>query len=769
MKIGTQLRRSQPGNGAARLPNQNALKKSLAVMGNPIMGFALALIAIIWFAAMWQRLAERAADLNDVGDDAANMGRIIEQNVERTANNLDATLKFIRSSYERAGYSANWPSLISDAHSNSGVTAQIAVIDARGMMISSSAMPHPKEPVDLSDREHFKALQNGSDTLFVSRPVIGRASGTRTVQFARRLQDSHGGFAGVLVASLTTDYLTTAFGSVSLGEGSGIALYGMDGVIRAGAGIYAGSVGNVISDIAIADLPDLKRYLSPGVSISTRRLKAAATAPVAGFPLFVRVVQHDEQGENREQTRFVLYLIGAVVATVFILYFAATSILNRAKYEARIIQLAHFDALTGVPNRAHFKNALDHACASLNASDRFALILIDLDGFKNINDAHGHPIGDKVLQVVAERVKNTIRSYDTFARLGGDEFAIILGAIKRDEDAAAFAKRICGIIAAPLHVENYVLAIGASIGIALHGDGKDGPDLLKAADLALYEAKAAGRGTYRYFDKSIEAAFEGRRAIERDLKAGLTDEQFELYYQPIVDILSGRIAGYEALVRWHHPTKGFVPPNDFIPVAEETGLILPLGEWIMEKACSDIARCDPSLSIAVNCSPLQLKRVNFALKVTSILEQTGLHPGRLKLEITESIFMTKDSATMACLDALTALGVGLSLDDFGTGYSSLSYVMSYPFTTLKIDRSFTSRLCQDDRGASVVKAICALASSLDMETVAEGVETKPQLEMLRSLGCSSAQGYLFSKPKPAKEILDFVTSRESEAEITLVA
>lgn len=721
---------------------------------NPLVHLALALILTIWVGAAWQVSFEAAMDRKDTASDAVNLARIISQNVERTANSLDATLKDVRSAYERSGHVANWPSLIADAHTNSGMTVQIAAIDRSGKMISSSSMLHPTSVIDLSDRQHFKALKAADeDILFISHPMVGRASKQRTVQFARRVYNQERMFDGIIVASLTTDYLTHVLSDVALGSDSGIALFGSDGVIRAGSGLFADTDGKAIADVQVDSFPERSTTPSLGAIATLGSLKAVATSSVAGHPLRVRVVLNNKAAASKLRARVLLFYSGAAIASFIIIYFVVTSILNREKYEARVSRLANFDNLTDLPNRFHFNNALKAAHAEAQAGRVFALMVVDLDGFKHVNDTYGHPFGDRLLRAVAKRIQHNIRGTDVCARLGGDEFAIIQKDINNQDDVAALARHICNVVGMPFQIDNYNISIGASIGVVLSSDAANGENLLKLADLALYEAKSAGRGTFRFFNADIELAYENRRALERDIKIALQEKQFELYYQPIIDIATGRTREYEALIRWHHPSKGMIAPNHFIPVAEETGLILELGDWIIREACQHIAQCADTVSVAVNCSTLQFRSAGFVDTVRSALEKTGLEPHRLDLEVTESIFMERDSAAIARMHELRTLGVALSLDDFGTGYSSLSYVLSYPFRTLKIDRAFTSQLCVDTRGASVVRAICSLASSLGMATVAEGVEDEQQLEMLRSLGCTRAQGYYFSRPKPAREIL----------------
>jgi diguanylate cyclase (GGDEF)-like protein len=577
------------------------------------------------------------------------------------------------------------------------------------------------------------------------------------VQFARRVFDANHVFNGIIVASLTTDYLNESFGSISLGPNSGIALFGEDGIIRGGAGIYATSIGKSTADVPNWNEPDDPANLKHGVVASPSGGEAIAVLPVIGYPMAIRVVVHDELMESKRTNRHWFYTTGSLCATLLILLAAAMAVLRRHSFDARIVRLAHVDNLTGAPNRLRFTKDLEAALLKTSKSSAFALHLIDLDGFKFVNDSYGHQLGDQILKVVTAKLQASLRSCDSFARLGGDEFAVIQNIEHIDHpssDASALATRLCTILGEPLIIEGFSIMIGASIGIAMSEGVPGADDLMKRADLALYEAKNVGRGNFQFFDSTLEATYNERRELERDLKRAIEERQFVLHYQPIVDIVSGSLTGYEALVRWQHPTRGLVSPAVFIPAAEETGLIVPIGEWILQQACCDIATCDQNLTIAVNCSALQLKSVDFMAAVTSALALSAIDPKRLVLEITESVFISKDSTTLSHLSALRELGISLALDDFGTGYSSLNYVMSHPFSVLKIDRSFTNQLGTDTRALSVITAICSLAHSLNMKTVAEGVETVEQLETLKRLGCQAAQGFYLSKPRPADEILN---------------
>ena len=421
--------------------------------------------------------------------------------------------------------------------------------------------------------------------------------------------------------------------------------------------------------------------------------------------------------------------------------------------QAKISHMARHDALTGLPNRVLFHEQLEQGLRRTGSGDQLAVLCLDLDHFKDINDSLGHPIGDALLKEVGRRLKATVGASDTVARLGGDEFAVVQ--IGRSEEAAAraLAGRLVEVISAPYEIDDHQIVIGVSIGISLSPQDSDNPDeLLKNADLALYRAKADGRGTYRFFETGMDARAQARRLLEMDLRAALLRDEFEAYYQPIRDVASGRVVAFEALLRWNHPQRGLIAPINFIPVAEETGLIVQLGEFVLRSACSDAATWPDDVDVAVNLSPVQFKSPNLIASVTDALAASGLAARRLELEITESVLLQNSEATLTTLHELRAMGVRISLDDFGTGYSSLSYLRSFPFDKIKIDRSFVSELATREDSMAIIRAVTGLGRSLGIVTTAEGVENDAQLELLRREGCTQAQGYLFSKPRPASDV-----------------
>jgi diguanylate cyclase (GGDEF)-like protein len=436
-------------------------------------------------------------------------------------------------------------------------------------------------------------------------------------------------------------------------------------------------------------------------------------------------------------------------------------ITERRRTAARIAHLARHDALTDLANRALFWETMDEALTRLRQRhERFCVFVFDLNLFKSVNDSFGHPIGDQVLKGVAERLRAAVPESDTIARLGGDEFAILHSIVSDGrEESIVLANRLLKTICEPYKLDGNQIVIGISIGIALAPDnGADADQLLKNADLALYRAKSEGGNRYRFFSTEMDAEMRVRRALQADLCGAVSRSQadghseFVLHYQDIINVTSGEICGAEALVRWHHPSHGLLGPDKFIPLAEEISVIIPLGEWIIRKACSDAARWPSHIKLAVNLSPAQFLNDNLVDVVVHALESSGIAPERLELEITESVLLQKSADNLSILHQLKGLGISIVLDDFGTGYSSLSYLRLFPFNKIKIDRSFVAELSSRADCAAIVCAMTNLGRSLDIDTTGEGVETHDQFELLRAAGCTQAQGYLFSRPRPASEM-----------------
>ncbi|MGL9622221.1 EAL domain-containing protein [Bradyrhizobium sp. U531] len=450
---------------------------------------------------------------------------------------------------------------------------------------------------------------------------------------------------------------------------------------------------------------------------------------------------------------------------------ALMDITERKRAEARLAFMAQHDALTGLPNRTLLRQQMDEMLLHTRRSaEKVALLMLGLDNFKAVNDTLGHAVGDKLLRGVAKRLRSTLREEDVLARLNSDEFAILQSGLTRPEDAVGLAKRLLEAIADPYLLDGHSVVIGASIGIAMApGDGEESEKLLKSADMALSRAKLDARGSFAFFEAALDAKAQSRRKIEVELRDAIRNDVLRPYYQPLIDLSSGRITGFEALVRWPHAERGMVSPAEFIPVAEDTGLINPLGRLMLRRACLDAAAWPDDVRVAVNLSPLQFRSGNLLSMVTDALKASGLPPRRLELEITETLLLEKSVQVLATLHALRALGVRISMDDFGTGYSSLSYLRSFPFDKIKIDQSFVRDLGANREAQAIIRSIVSLGKGLGVTITAEGVETEAELSCLRTEGCDEGQGFLFSKARPHGEIISLLAAQRGIDGDALVA
>jgi len=440
---------------------------------------------------------------------------------------------------------------------------------------------------------------------------------------------------------------------------------------------------------------------------------------------------------------------------------ALMDITERKRAESRLAFLAQHDGLTGLPNRNLLRQQMDEVLLhSRRSAEKAAVLVLGLDNFKSVNDTLGHGVGDKLLRSVAKRLRTSLREEDVLARLNSDEFAIIQTGMARPEDAVQLSRRLLEAVGDPYLLDGHSVVIGATIGIAMApGDGEDSEKLLKNADMALSRAKTEMRGTSSFFEAGMDARAQSRRKIELDLRDAIQNDVLRPYYQPLVDLASGRITGFEALVRWPHPQRGMVPPGEFIPVAEETGLINNLGVMMLRRACLDAALWPDAVRVAVNLSPAQFRTSNLLSIVMDALKQSGLPPKRLELEITETLLLEKSSHVLASLHALRALGVRVSMDDFGTGYSSLSYLRSFPFDKIKVDQTFVRDLDANRDAQAIIRAIASLGKGIGVTITAEGVETQAELSCLRAEGCHEGQGFLFSRARPNAEVVQLLQAQ----------
>ena len=500
--------------------------------------------------------------------------------------------------------------------------------------------------------------------------------------------------------------------------------------------------------------------IMPGMTVETILDKLTGRAALS--PADANTFRHSIdrfRGEGRHAADMFELSTGRTLAATFALIpddgwlMTLEDITDRRQSEVRIAHMAHHDSLTGLPNRVLYHQRLAEAVARSRRGERSAVLFLDLDHFKAVNDTLGHPVGDALLRAVTQRLRDEVRETDTIARLGGDEFAIVQANSDQPGDATTLAQRLIDTVSAPYELDGHQVVIGTSVGIALlPGDGETTEQLLKNADMALYRAKGDGRGRFRFFEPEMDAMMQARRALEMDLRRALSVGEFVLFYQPQMNLKTRKVVGFEALVRWNHPERGLVPPSEFVALAEEIGLIIPLGEWILRQACQDAVSWAGGQKVAVNLSPVQFGSRTLVSDVAAALRDTGLEPGRLELEITETVMLEDTDAVLATLHQLRDLGVEIAMDDFGTGYSSLSYLRRFPFDKVKIDRSFIEDLGQGGDCDAIVGAVTELCERLGMTTTAEGVETEDQLQRLYAGNCTEAQGYLFSKPRPANEV-----------------
>nr|MBA3518104.1 EAL domain-containing protein [Hyphomicrobiales bacterium] len=437
---------------------------------------------------------------------------------------------------------------------------------------------------------------------------------------------------------------------------------------------------------------------------------------------------------------------------------------EQRRAQARIAHMARHDGLTNLPNRYAFRERIQEALDAPHAGGMLAVMCLDLDHFKEVNDTLGHPTGDALLCAAGDRLAACVRDTDMVARIGGDEFAILQFAVATPDDADRLGGRIIEAMHKPFQIEGEIVYATASLGIALSPLHGDDPDvLMKSADLALYAAKSDGRRTYRFFESEMGERLTSRHAMERDLRQALAARQFQLHYQPVVQLSTMTITGFEALLRWTHPEQGSIPPSKFIPIAEDAGLITEIGRWVLQEACADAAEWPAELKVSVNLSAAQFATGDIEADVVAALRGAKLGPDRLVVEITESLLLSDNKGTLDTLHRLKGLGIDIAMDDFGTGYSSLSYLRKYPFDKIKIDRAFVSQAGRGKESAAIIQTIVQLGNSLGMTTVAEGIETEQDLEMLLAVSCPEGQGYLFSRPVPRDQVFDLVRAYQSKA------
>ena len=634
------------------------------------------------------------------------------------------------------------------------------LIDARGRMINfSRSWPVPS--IDVSDRDFFVALKSDPRAnIFVSKPVTSRGTGTWTIYLARRVSGPDGEFLGLILGAMRQDYFEDLYRSIATLPHRAIALTRRDGIRLARYPTLNPAIGHSVFQPQTDLRPvfdDTGNTVRP-TNVASGDERLVATRALQNYPVVVSVsdtiamVLRPWLEEALYILCFASLLIGAIIMAIIL---SMRELRNHVVMANAAGFMARHDVLTLLPNRVllreHLEESLQHGTFG---GGGFALLCLDLDRFKLVNDTLGHPTGDALLKKVAERLRACIRQSDLVARLGSDEFAIIQHGSNR-AIATALAGTVLATIGAPYDLDGRKATIGATIGLVLSPrDSVDPDELLRMADLALYSAKSKTQNSFCWFEPEMDAELQAQRALELDLRGALAGQELELFYQPVTNLRSGRVIGFEALMRWRHPVRGLIPPLTFIPIAEATGQIGLIGEWAVREACREAAGWGGAMTVAVNLSAVQFQSHDIAAIVADALQDAGLSGDRLELEITESVLLLDQDSVRSVLHRLRDLGVRIALDDFGTGYSSLSYLTSFPFDRIKIDRSFVKDMETSRCSATIVRAVVNLAASLGVATTAEGVETSAQLERLRADGCTDVQGYLVSPPLPAREIID---------------
>jgi diguanylate cyclase (GGDEF)-like protein len=746
--------------------------------------FALVMIAAIWIGMALMTSIERNKILEGAIQQSDNLVSLFEENIVQTLERFDRTLILLRKSIEDDPEHFNLRDWADRAALVGNLTVQIALIGADGYQIATTG-DYSGPPLYLGDREHFRVQVDAVDKLFISAPVVGRSSGKWTIQFTRPVHTRDGGFGGVLVISVDPNFIDTFYKAINLGAYGSVTIRNLDNVIMARRGVEGDTLGRKAASPAfrgaLAKAP-VGHYWGNGGPNGMNRLVAYRVSN--RFPLIFTVARAETEIFQSAWRNRMMYTAIAAAMTFLVMLAAALGIrhqlrldrvrdnLRRSEGQAQerarelevksqeIVHLAHHDSLTGLANRLLLQDRIEEAFArSRRHQERFAILCIDLDRFKIANDTLGHQAGDVLLREVAERLRHCARDVDTIARVGGDEFVVLA----QSPDVTELAKRILQGLSAPYDVGGNPVVMSASIGIAVAPtDGASIDRILSNADLALYRAKANGRNGFCIFDSQMEQIALKRGRLESELRDALAKDEFELWYQPWFNVRSGRIVGCEALVRWRHPQRGLLVPAEFLSIAEETGLIGQLGNWVLRRGCQDAARWPPGVRLAINLSAAQFIGGELYGTVMQALAESGLAVKRLELEITETLIIDDFEGTREALGQLRSQGISVALDDFGTGYSSLTHLRQLLFDRIKIDKSFVAELTTRAESAAIVSAVIALGNCLGVGVTAEGVETRDQLAILRAAGCTEVQGYLLSRPVSGAKILERLSAGNAD-------
>lgn len=761
------------------VPASSKLRRWLSLATEPHIlfpAFAVLVLAVIWGTTLNLIKVERTAAEQTAAALSRELAQTYEAQVVRALREIDQTLKVVKSANDVWGIKEVLPKLKARDLLPPALVFAVSVADSKGDVVAST---DPSESANVADRDFFQS-QRQTDAISVSHPQPGPGAGEWRLQFSRRLNTADGKFSGIVMVSVDAAYFASGYDSSKLGEHGMLGMLGSDDVFRvrrSGDTVFAGDRADYSAVVPATDQEESAATLSNNSWDGVLRYTSARQ--LYGFPLAVIVgLSADEQLAAVQRNKQVYLWRAAAGSLLMILIIAVMgrmshqlalshkrAVEEHIAHAARVEYLAYHDSLTTLPNRSLFSKLLGH---SINQAHRYnrqlAVLFLDLDHFKRINDTLGHEAGDQLLQEVAARLKTCLRGSDTVARLGGDEFVVMLPELDVEKYAATVAQKILAAVVRPFFLAGQEYRVTASIGIGTYPqDGLDEQTLTKNADIAMYKAKEEGKNNFQFYSEKLNASSLERLNLESALRHALERNQFQLHYQAKRDIRSGLITGMEALLRWQHPDLGTVAPMKFIPVAEENGLIVPIGKWVLRTAClQNVAWQNQGLAhlnMAVNLTARQFFDEHLLKDLTEILAETSMDAKLLELEITESLLMRDVEKTLRILTALKGKGIQIAIDDFGIGYSSLATLKRFPLDTIKIDRSFIRDVASVTEDKDLTRAIIAMGRTLSLNVVAQGVETKEQADYLRQNICDEFQGFYLNKPVPADQMAELLRTQ----------
>ncbi|MBV6748883.1 EAL domain-containing protein [Pseudomonas chlororaphis] len=727
---------------------------------------AVLLLLAIWSATLYLIKVEQTRAQRSAATTSLEISATYEAQMLRAVREIDQTLKLVKYTYEAEGERNPLPKLKERALLPPALLFDVSVVNPDGEPVAST---RANEAGNITEPDEQQTLRH-NDTLLISRPWKNPLTGEWRLRFSRRLNATNGAFSGITRVEVDAAYFVSSYDDSKLGDRGVLGLLGTDGIFRVRRSGESVLAGDAVDYATLApNTEDTQARLSTNAWDGVQRY--TSVRQLYDFPLAVIVGLSAEERLAAVTRQAHTYLWRATAGSLLLVLLAgllsrmnwqlAQSRLRAAEdkvaYAERVEYLAYHDGLTALPNRSLFSKLLSQNISEARRYHRqLAVLFLDLDRFKHINDTLGHHAGDQLLQEVASRLTACLRASDTVARLGGDEFVVLLPELSEAKYVANTAQKILSAIAKPFNLQGQEFRVTASVGISLYAqDGLDEQTLTKHADIAMYQAKQQGKNNFQFYSEKLNAESLERLTLELGLRHALERHEFRLHYQAKRDIRSGQITGMEALLRWEHPDLGLIAPMQFIPVAEETGLIVPIGKWVLRTAClQNIAWQQqglPHLGIAVNLTARQFVDDNLLSDLATILTETGMEAGLLELEIAESLLMQDVKRALQVLNGLKKLKIRIAIDDFGIGYSSLSALKQFPLDSIKIDRSFIRDVTSVAEDKALTEAIIAMGRTLSLTVVAQGVETREQADFLRDNACDEFQGFYFNKPMPADQ------------------